>query len=88
MVGEEKLTEFHCLSFCRPLWVEFPGKLETFGVENEYMLGKQVWVGEQYSPAALRYHNRMRLSNHELLTHAFFSQYKVNISTCRPQASP
>uniref|UniRef100_A0A8B9W0R6 Glycoside hydrolase family 31 N-terminal domain-containing protein n=1 Tax=Anas zonorhyncha TaxID=75864 RepID=A0A8B9W0R6_9AVES len=35
----------------RPLWVEFPGKLETFGVENEYMLGKQVWVGEQYSPA-------------------------------------
>uniref|UniRef100_A0A8B9BMW1 Glucosidase alpha, neutral C n=1 Tax=Anser brachyrhynchus TaxID=132585 RepID=A0A8B9BMW1_9AVES len=27
----------------RPLWIEFPGKLETFGVENEYMLGKQVW---------------------------------------------
>uniref|UniRef100_A0A8C0EMX8 Glycoside hydrolase family 31 N-terminal domain-containing protein n=1 Tax=Bubo bubo TaxID=30461 RepID=A0A8C0EMX8_BUBBB len=26
----------------RPLWVEFPGKIETFGVENEYMLGKQV----------------------------------------------
>ncbi|KFU83540.1 Neutral alpha-glucosidase C, partial [Chaetura pelagica] len=23
----------------RPLWVEFPGKIETFDVENEYMLG-------------------------------------------------
>uniref|UniRef100_A0A663LN60 Uncharacterized protein n=1 Tax=Athene cunicularia TaxID=194338 RepID=A0A663LN60_ATHCN len=26
----------------RPLWVEFPEKIETFDVENEYMLGKQV----------------------------------------------
>uniref|UniRef100_A0A8B9F2N4 Neutral alpha-glucosidase C n=1 Tax=Amazona collaria TaxID=241587 RepID=A0A8B9F2N4_9PSIT len=26
----------------RPLWIEFPGNIETFGVENEYMLGKQV----------------------------------------------
>ncbi|KAI6068253.1 Neutral alpha-glucosidase C isoform X1 [Aix galericulata] len=28
----------------RPLWVEFPGKLETFGVENEYMLGNALLV--------------------------------------------
>lgn len=41
MVGEEELTESHYLSFYRPLWVEFPGKIETFGVDNEYMLGKQ-----------------------------------------------
>uniref|UniRef100_A0A8C5IRG5 GANC glucosidase n=1 Tax=Junco hyemalis TaxID=40217 RepID=A0A8C5IRG5_JUNHY len=26
----------------RSLWIEFPGKMETFDVENEYMLGKQV----------------------------------------------
>uniref|UniRef100_A0A8C4U7D1 Glycoside hydrolase family 31 N-terminal domain-containing protein n=1 Tax=Falco tinnunculus TaxID=100819 RepID=A0A8C4U7D1_FALTI len=28
----------------RPLWVEFPGKIETFGVENEYMLGNALLV--------------------------------------------
>ncbi|XP_037249368.1 neutral alpha-glucosidase C isoform X2 [Falco rusticolus] len=28
----------------RPLWVEFPGKTETFGVENEYMLGNALLV--------------------------------------------
>lgn len=28
--------------FYRCLWIEFPGKMETFDVENEYMLGKQV----------------------------------------------
>lgn len=42
MARGEKLTESHYLSFYRPLWVEFPGNIETFGVENEYMLGKQV----------------------------------------------
>uniref|UniRef100_A0A803VP62 Glucosidase alpha, neutral C n=1 Tax=Ficedula albicollis TaxID=59894 RepID=A0A803VP62_FICAL len=26
----------------RALWIEFPGEVETFDVENEYMLGKQV----------------------------------------------
>jgi len=41
-MGEGKLTESCYLSFYRPLWVEFPGKIETFAVENEYMLGKQV----------------------------------------------
>lgn len=41
-MGEEKLTESHYLSLYRPLWIEFPGKIETFGVENEYMLGKQM----------------------------------------------
>uniref|UniRef100_A0A8C0B8I7 GANC glucosidase n=1 Tax=Buteo japonicus TaxID=224669 RepID=A0A8C0B8I7_9AVES len=28
----------------RPLWIEFPGKIETFGVENEYMLGNALLV--------------------------------------------
>uniref|UniRef100_A0A672TRC1 Glucosidase alpha, neutral C n=1 Tax=Strigops habroptila TaxID=2489341 RepID=A0A672TRC1_STRHB len=28
----------------RPLWVEFPGNIETFGVENEYMLGKSSFL--------------------------------------------
>uniref|UniRef100_A0A672TRS4 Glucosidase alpha, neutral C n=1 Tax=Strigops habroptila TaxID=2489341 RepID=A0A672TRS4_STRHB len=28
----------------RPLWVEFPGNIETFGVENEYMLGNALLV--------------------------------------------
>uniref|UniRef100_A0A8C3PRF7 Glycoside hydrolase family 31 N-terminal domain-containing protein n=1 Tax=Calidris pygmaea TaxID=425635 RepID=A0A8C3PRF7_9CHAR len=28
----------------RPLWVEFPGKIETFGVETEYMLGNALLV--------------------------------------------
>ncbi|XP_019374617.1 PREDICTED: neutral alpha-glucosidase C isoform X1 [Gavialis gangeticus] len=28
----------------RPLWVEFPEELETFGVEDEYMLGKALLV--------------------------------------------
>lgn len=49
MVGEEKLIEFHSLSFFRPLWIEFPEKLETFGVEDEYMLGKPVCLGVQHS---------------------------------------
>lgn len=44
MVGDEKLTELHCLSFFRPLWIEFPEKLETFGVEDEYMLGNALLV--------------------------------------------
>uniref|UniRef100_A0A669PRU9 Uncharacterized protein n=1 Tax=Phasianus colchicus TaxID=9054 RepID=A0A669PRU9_PHACC len=37
----------------RPLWIEFPEKLETFGVEDEYMLGKPVWLGVQYSPYSM-----------------------------------
>ncbi|KFV86324.1 Neutral alpha-glucosidase C, partial [Struthio camelus australis] len=28
----------------RPLWVEFPGKIDTFDVENEYMLGNALLV--------------------------------------------
>ncbi|XP_029891272.1 neutral alpha-glucosidase C isoform X2 [Aquila chrysaetos chrysaetos] len=28
----------------RPLWIEFPGKIETFGVESEYMLGNALLV--------------------------------------------
>uniref|UniRef100_A0A8C9GCY1 Glycoside hydrolase family 31 N-terminal domain-containing protein n=1 Tax=Pavo cristatus TaxID=9049 RepID=A0A8C9GCY1_PAVCR len=28
----------------RPLWIEFPEKLETFGVEDEYMLGNALLV--------------------------------------------
>jgi len=52
VVGDKKLTELHCLSFFRPLWIEFPEKLETFGVEDEYMLGKHMWMGMQYSLAA------------------------------------
>uniref|UniRef100_A0A8B9S567 Neutral alpha-glucosidase C n=1 Tax=Apteryx owenii TaxID=8824 RepID=A0A8B9S567_APTOW len=28
----------------RPLWIEFPGKIDTFGVENEYMLGNALLV--------------------------------------------
>ncbi|NXW55644.1 GANC glucosidase, partial [Eurystomus gularis] len=28
----------------RALWIEFPGKIETFGVENEYMLGNALLV--------------------------------------------
>lgn len=28
----------------RPLWVEFPDELETFGVEDEYMLGEQFLI--------------------------------------------
>ncbi|OXB72501.1 UNVERIFIED_CONTAM: hypothetical protein H355_002772 [Colinus virginianus] len=28
----------------RPLWIEFPDKLETFGVEDEYMLGNALLV--------------------------------------------
>lgn len=31
-------------SFPRPLWVEFPDDLETFGVDDEYMLGKYLSV--------------------------------------------
>lgn len=26
----------------RPLWVEFPTEINTFGIDNEYMLGKFV----------------------------------------------
>uniref|UniRef100_A0A8C3NCQ4 Glycoside hydrolase family 31 N-terminal domain-containing protein n=1 Tax=Geospiza parvula TaxID=87175 RepID=A0A8C3NCQ4_GEOPR len=32
----------------RSLWIEFPGKMETFDVENEYMLGKQVSYSLQF----------------------------------------
>lgn len=31
-------------SFLRPLWVEFPDELETFGVEDEYMLGEHFLI--------------------------------------------
>lgn len=31
---------FFFFPFLRPLWIEFPDELETFGVEDEYMLGK------------------------------------------------
>ena len=30
--------------FPRPLWVEYPDDLETFAVEDEYMLGKYLQV--------------------------------------------
>lgn len=33
----------------RPLWVEFPDELETFGVEDEYMLGKHFLINYIYN---------------------------------------
>lgn len=35
-------------SYPRPLWVEFPDELETFGVEDEYMLGKHFLINYNY----------------------------------------
>lgn len=52
MVGEEELTESHYFSFYRPLWIEFPGKIETFGVDNEYMLGNALLVHPVTEPEA------------------------------------
>ena len=34
--------------FPRPLWVEFPNELETFSVEDEYMLGEHFWINFTY----------------------------------------
>lgn len=39
-LGKKKLSRPNLLASHRPLWVEFPEELETFGVEDEYMLGK------------------------------------------------
>nr|XP_031528761.1 neutral alpha-glucosidase C isoform X1 [Vicugna pacos] len=36
----------------RPLWIEFPGELETFGVEDEYMLGSALLVHPVTEPKA------------------------------------
>ncbi|XP_016000387.2 neutral alpha-glucosidase C isoform X1 [Rousettus aegyptiacus] len=36
----------------RPLWVEFPDELETFGVEDEYMLGSALLVHPVTEPKA------------------------------------
>ncbi|KAK2533211.1 Ganc [Columba livia] len=36
----------------RPLWIEFPGKIETFGVDNEYMLGNALLVHPVTEPEA------------------------------------
>ncbi|KAM6181104.1 neutral alpha-glucosidase C [Erethizon dorsatum] len=36
----------------RPLWIEFPNELETFGVEDEYMLGSALLVHPVTEPKA------------------------------------
>ncbi|KAM9646126.1 neutral alpha-glucosidase C isoform 2-T2 [Trichechus inunguis] len=36
----------------RPLWVEFPNELETFGIEDEYMLGSALLVHPVTEPKA------------------------------------
>ncbi|XP_054987244.1 neutral alpha-glucosidase C [Sorex araneus] len=36
----------------RPLWIEFPDELETFGVEDEYMLGSALLVHPVTEPKA------------------------------------
>ncbi|XP_040826041.1 neutral alpha-glucosidase C [Ochotona curzoniae] len=36
----------------RPLWIEFPDELETFGVEDEYMLGSALLVHPVTEPEA------------------------------------
>ncbi|CAK6432330.1 unnamed protein product [Pipistrellus nathusii] len=55
------LPYWYCLFYCahvtaepiiRPLWVEFPDELETFGVEDEYMLGSALLVHPVTEPKA------------------------------------
>ncbi|XP_036300975.1 neutral alpha-glucosidase C isoform X2 [Pipistrellus kuhlii] len=55
------LPYWYCLFYCahvtaepimRPLWVEFPDEIETFGVEDEYMLGSALLVHPVTEPKA------------------------------------
>lgn len=55
------LPYWYCLFYCahvtaepimRPLWVEFPDELETFGVEDEYMLGSALLIHPVTEPKA------------------------------------
>ncbi|XP_015275543.1 PREDICTED: neutral alpha-glucosidase C [Gekko japonicus] len=45
-------TVFYLLPFHRPVWVEFPKELNTFGIEDEYMLGNALLVYPVTEPKA------------------------------------
>lgn len=54
LIGEEKCNGIPLFLFYRSLWIEFPGNIETFDVENEYMLGKQVSYSLEFELNILR----------------------------------